>query len=72
MTTLARLSFWVPAARQDDFATVYERRLARLLEPIGLAPAGEPGRPTPPGVFSRLLAAVSPDADFVLGESRNR
>jgi len=45
MTTVARLSVWVPPERMDEFEEVYERQLAPLLRPHGLQAlrGGDPG-----------------------------
>lgn len=60
MSSLVRLSFWVPAENQNDFAAAYERRVAPLVRARGLTESPEAGRPTVAGVFSRLFAV--PDA----------
>ena len=61
-STLARLCFWVPEERLDDFAAAYEKRVAPLLEKRGLAASSAPGRATVEGVFGRLFACESPAA----------
>ena len=58
--TLARLSFWVPAARLSEFETAYHTRLAPILKEHGLVESSERGRPTAAGVFSRLFAVEGP------------
>lgn len=55
MSTLARLSFWVPAARMAEFEVEYEPRLAPILKKHGLVESSEQGRPTVEGVFSQAL-----------------
>jgi hypothetical protein len=58
--TLARLSFWVPPERRDEFEAAYESRLAPLLKKHGLVESAERGRPTAEGIFSRLFAMEGP------------
>ena len=60
--TLARLSFWLPAvdsedstSRKDDFAEVWDRRLAPLLEKHGLVSPMPGDRLAVPGVSNRLF-----------------
>ena len=60
MTTLARLSFWIPSGRIDDFAEAYERQCVSILTRHGLVASAEEIRPTVEGVFSRLFAVESP------------
>ncbi|MBI4311984.1 MAG: hypothetical protein HY681_09400, partial [Chloroflexi bacterium] len=60
--TLARLSFFVPPAQLDDFATLYDRQLLPLLQPHGLDAGFSDDRPYVAGVFSRLFVVESPSA----------
>ena len=60
MTTLARLSFWVPVERLDDFESAYRKKLIPLLGKHGLEESAERGRPTVEGVFSRLFELERP------------
>ena len=59
-STLARLSFWVPPERLDDFAEAYERKLAPILQERELMESSERGRATPDGVFTCLFAFEAP------------
>ena len=61
-STLARLCFWVPAERRDDFGAAYEKRVASLLEKHGLVESSALARATVEGVFGRLFACESPAA----------
>ena len=56
MTSLARLSFWLPPERTADFGAAFEEQVAPRLVQHGLAISSEPGRATVDGVYSRLLA----------------
>ena len=58
--TLARLSFWVPSEWLDDFASVYKRHLAPLLEKHDLVEFAEPARQGVSGVSSRLFGLGTP------------
>ena len=60
MTTLMRLSIWVPAEHQSAFAGAYEQHLAPILKQHGLVATAEDGRPTVEGVFSRLFVVDAP------------
>ena len=62
MTTLARLSFGVPADQLGPFATAYERQLAPILRHHGLVAITDPGRATADGIFTRLFAVETPAA----------
>jgi two-component system sensor histidine kinase ChiS len=53
---LARLSFWVPDDRQEEFAEVFAAEVLPSLQSYGMRLHDEPGRATVPGVFSRLFA----------------
>ena len=59
--TLARLSFWVPPERMDEFAGDYQERVTPILKRHGFAKASERGRATVDSVFSQLYAFQSPD-----------
>jgi ligand-binding sensor domain-containing protein len=60
METLARLSFWMPAERIEDFAAAYDRQLVPLLERHGLEASAPDGRPAVAGVFRRVFAVERP------------
>ncbi|MEW6755241.1 MAG: sigma 54-interacting transcriptional regulator [Candidatus Latescibacterota bacterium] len=57
---LARLSFSTAPERRDALAEEYDRVLRPILRAHGLEDAGAPGRPLPPGVYSRLLGLDTP------------
>ena len=60
MTTVARLSVWVPPERMDEFEEAYKRQLAPILQRHGLVEFSERGRTTVDTVFSRLFAFDQP------------
>ena len=60
MTTVARLSVWVPPERMDEFEEAYKRQLAPILQRHGLVEFSERGRTTVDTVFSRLFAFDKP------------
>ncbi len=60
MTALARLSFWVPPERMDEFQTTYEKKVLPVLKKHDLIESSEPGRKTVEGVFSRLFEFETP------------
>ena len=60
MSALARLSFWVPAARMDEFETACAKKLAPILKKHDLIQATKPGRAAVEGIFSRLFELPSP------------
>jgi hypothetical protein len=60
--TLARLSFWAPAERMDEFAAAYAEQITPLLKKHGLATSSERGRTTVDSVFSRLFSFATPTA----------
>ncbi|NKB70233.1 MAG: AAA domain-containing protein [Candidatus Latescibacteria bacterium] len=62
MTTLARLSFWVPPGHLETFAAVYEDRLLPLLEKQAWVASTQPGRTAVSGIFSRLFAFATSTA----------
>ena len=62
MTTVARLSVWVPPERMDEFEEVYERQLAPVLRPHGLEETVEGDRSPVAGVCSRLFVVEEPAA----------
>jgi len=57
---LARLSFWVPAARMAEFEKAYEQQVVPILEKHGLVQSGECGRAPVESIFSRLFELESP------------
>jgi DNA-binding NtrC family response regulator/ligand-binding sensor domain-containing protein len=62
MATLARLSFWVPTPRMEDFREEHDRLLTPLLREIGLEMSIPSDRPSVDGVCSRLYAVPDPGA----------
>ena len=62
MTATARLSFWHPPSRKDEFTDLYHRRLTPLLREHGLDGGRPPDRPEAPGVFSQLFELDTPAA----------
>ena len=60
MTTLARLSFWVPTGRTADFEKEYADALAPILTRHGLFEAAESERPIAVGVCSKLFEVEAP------------
>ena len=60
MTTLARLSFWLPVDRLADFEVAYRKEIAPLVKKHGLKSPSLCERPPIAGVFSRLFAVESP------------
>lgn len=60
MTTLARLSFQVPAGRMDEFAEIYAGKLAPLLAERDLVEFAEDGRKVGDGFFCRLFELENP------------
>ena len=60
--TLARLSFWVPTARMEDFHEAYDRLLMPLLKERGLGAVVPLDRPAVDGVCSRLFEVETPAA----------
>ena len=60
MTLLARLSFWAPAQRMDEFEALYEKRLVPLLKKHDLVEGCESDRAGVEGIFSRLFELASP------------
>ena len=62
MTTLARLSFWVPHERMDEFASAYAKQLAPILAKHDLVETSKSVRIVVDGIFSRLFELPSPDA----------
>lgn len=51
---LARLSFWVPSDRHDEFRQLYESEILPIMQAKGLREFDGSGRSTHPDVFSRL------------------
>jgi len=62
--TLARLAFWVPAERMEEFEVEYADRIAPILEEHDLVESVRKGRETPEGICSRLFE-VSSIADLM-------
>ncbi|MBT4504504.1 MAG: SpoIIE family protein phosphatase [Gemmatimonadetes bacterium] len=60
--TLARLSFWAPTERMDEFAAAYAEQITPLLKKHGLAASSERGRTTVDSVFARLFSFATPTA----------
>ena len=60
ISTVARLSFWVPPERMSEFETLYKEKLAPILEVHGLVESPMRGRPTIDEVFDRLFELKSP------------
>ena len=60
--TLARLSFWVPPERMDEFEKAYEQQIVTILEKHGLLQSAACGRVPVEGIFSRLFEMESPAA----------
>jgi len=58
--TLARLSFWTPPERMEEFGAAYAEQIAPLLKKHGLVASSEEGRTTVDSVFSRLFAFETP------------
>lgn len=58
--TLARLSFWLPPERMDEFATAYQEKLLPILKEHGLVESAQLSRATVDSVFSRLFEFDSP------------
>ena len=52
---LARLSFWVPLERMDQFEAAYEEQLLPILKKHGLVESSQRGRATVDSVFNRLF-----------------
>ncbi|MBT4500543.1 MAG: SpoIIE family protein phosphatase [Gemmatimonadetes bacterium] len=62
--TLARLAFWVPPERMEEFEIAYEEQVVPLLEKQGLEASSERGRATMDSVFSRLFPFETLDDFF--------
>ena len=63
---LARIAFWVPPERMEEFEASYEQQVVPLLQRRGLNPSSHQGRATPDSVFSRLLEIESLDRFLAL------
>ena len=76
-TTLARLSFWVPPERMDEFEEVYTTQIVPLLKQYGMVESGQRGRTTVDSVFSRLFEFETPidvlrqEWEWLIDESSN-
>ena len=62
--TLARLSFWVPPERMDEFGAAYAEQVALLLKKHGFEASSERGRTTVDSVFNRLFPVETPVGFF--------
>ena len=61
---LARIAFWVPPDRTEEFAAAYDQQVVPLLERHGFNPSASLGRTTADSIFTRLLEFPSvPDFD---------
>ena len=58
--TLARLSFWVPPERIEEFERAYEEQVLSVLKEHGLVESPLRGRVTVDSVFSRLFEVDTP------------
>ena len=70
--TLARLSFWVPPERMEEFGAAYADQIAPLLGERGLTESPEQGRVTSDSVFSRLFVLDAPTAALSVDRSLRR
>ena len=66
--TLARLSFWVPPERMEEFETAYEKEVAPFLKAHGHVESSRRSRATVDSVFSRLFEYESPARRVAKGE----
>ena len=66
--TLARLAFWVPPERMEEFGAAYAEQVAPVLKKHGLAASSEWGRATVDSVFSRLFEMRNPAQVAEVGE----
>ena len=62
--TLARLSFWVPPERMEEFETVYEKQVIPILKKHDIVESSKHGRSTVDSVFSRLYTFAELDTFF--------
>ena len=62
--TLARLSFWVPPERLEEFATLFAKQVAPFLEQRGLKLSTRTAQSTADSLFSRLFETESPHAFY--------
>ena len=53
--TLARLVFWVPTERLDEFGAAFAEQVVPILKQHEFTESSQPGRPTADSVFSRLF-----------------
>lgn len=60
MTALARLSFWIPPERLDEFTLVYDDLIVPILQRHGWVEAAGCQRIVPQNLFSRLFAVETP------------
>ena len=52
---LARIAFWVPPERMDEFAEAYQQQVQPILERHGFTPSERVSRPVGDSLFTRLL-----------------
>ena len=67
--TLARLSFWVPPERMEEFAGLYEAEVEPFLQRYGLVESVESDRAVLDSVFSRFFVVASPVAALEMEQS---
>ena len=56
MTTLARLSFWVPAEHMNEFEAAHQAKPVPLLKKNELVESTKPSRFIVEGIFRRILS----------------
>ena len=62
--SLARLAFWVPPERMEEFGATYAEQVVPVLKKHGFKASSERGRVTVDSVFSRLFAFAALDTFF--------
>ena len=62
--TLARLGFWVPPERMDEFEVAYEKQVAPILKRHDLVASSERRPVTVDSIFTRAFKFKTP-AEFV-------
>ena len=60
MSTLARLSFWMPPEQMDAFEAAYKKKIVPILKKHDLEASSERGRRPVEGIFSRLFEVETP------------
>ena len=70
--TLARLSFWVPPERVEEFGAAYADQIVPLLSERGLIESTEQGRVTSDSIFSRLFVLDAPTDALPVDRSLRR